>query len=139
MAKIGTYPSSGGDDNAPIPTTGAPLVAPAVAFGQVAAPGAAVVIADSGALPAGIYMAEITLGYSAVAAAGKHISVEHRNAANAANIAQLGLCPGGGQVAFKIARVVLAANERIRAVGGAVVGAAGEVAHATIRTYLLPQ
>lgn len=116
----------------------APQAASTVASGQSTAPGAAAVVADTGALAAGLYDLEITLGFSGVLAAGKHISVEHRNAANGANIAQLGLCPAGGVKTIYISRVVVAANERVRAVIGAVAAAAAEVAHATIRAIPVP-
>lgn len=116
----------------------APQVAPTVASGQATAPAAAQVIADTGALPAGAYDLEITLGFSGVLAAGKHISVEHRNAANGANIQQLGLCPAGAPKTIYLSRVVVALNERVRAVVGAVAGGASEVAHATIRAMLVP-
>jgi hypothetical protein len=108
---------------------------PTVASGQAAAPTAGQVIADTGALAAGIYDIEVTLGFSGAAAAGKQITVEHRNAANNANIQQYAMlpCPGAHPVYF--ARVSVAAGERIRAVIGAVAAAASEVAHATIRVH----
>lgn len=131
--------ASGGDDNAPLPTSYVPFVNPIVVSAQAAAPAAAAVVADSGALAAGVYAVEVDLGFSAAPAAGKHISLEHRNAANNGNTQQLGLCPGGAAPHIFLERVVVAANERIRAVIGAVAAAAGEVAHASIRLYLLPQ
>jgi hypothetical protein len=108
-----------------------------VASGQATAPTAAQVVADTGALAAGVYDLEITLGFSGVLAAGKHLSVEHRNAANAANIAQLGLAPAGTGGSVYLTRVVVALNERVRVVVGAVAGAVSEVAHATIRAIPL--
>lgn len=116
----------------------APQVAPTVASGQATAPIAAAVIADTGALAAGVYDLEITLGFSGVLAAGKHLSVEHRNAANAANVQQYGLCPAGAVKTIYISRVVVAATERVRVVVGAVAAAVSEVAHATIRAILVP-
>jgi hypothetical protein len=116
----------------------APQVAPTVASGQATAPAIAAVIADTGALAAGVYDLEITLGFSGVLAAGKHLSVEHRNAANAANVFQYGLCPAGASKTVYISRVVVAANERIRVVVGPVAAAAAEVTHATIRALLVP-
>jgi hypothetical protein len=50
-----------------------------VASGQATAPTAAQVVADTGALAAGVYDLEITLGFSGVLAAGKHLSVEHQH------------------------------------------------------------
>ena len=132
--------AAGGDDNAPLPTSYVPFVDPVVAFGQqVGITAAATVVADSGPLAAGRYAVEVDLGFSGTLVAGKHISVEHRNAANNGNIAQLGLCPGGAAPHIFLERVVVAANERIRAVVGAVATLAGEVVHASIRVYLLPQ
>jgi len=138
MAKLGTYMSSGGDDAAPLPVTVAPVVAPVVASAQaVGITAAAAVIADSGAMPAGVYRAEIILGFSGTLVAGKHVQVEHRNAANAATLQFYGLCPGGSSLPIEMERIVLAANERIRAVVGAVATLAGEVISATIRLYPL--
>lgn len=132
--------ASGGDDNAPLPVSVAPFVAPVVVSAQaVGISGAGTVVADSGALPAGIYRAEIILGFSGTLVAGKHVQVEHRNAANGATLQLYGLCPGGSSLPIEMERIVVAANERIRAVIGAVATLAGEVAQATIRLYLLPQ
>lgn len=138
MATIGTYPARAGGDSDPIPVSSSPLVAPLFTSGQQVAPVAAIVVTDTGALGAGVYRVEANLGFSGVLAAGKHLTLEHRNAANAANVTQLGMCPAGGSESFVFERVVLAAGERIRAIVGAVAAAAGEVAHGTIRVYLLP-
>lgn len=116
----------------------APQVATTVASGQVTAGAIAAVIADTGALPAGTYDVEITLGFSGAGVAGKHISVEHRNAANAANVQALGLCPAAAVKTIYLSRVAVALNERIRAVIGPVAAAAAEVAHATIRAIPVP-
>jgi hypothetical protein len=139
MAKIGTYPSSGGDDAAPLPITSVSdnPANPVQGSAEVAAPAAAAVIATTGALAAGVYLIEIALGYSGVAAAGKHITAQHRNAGDSANVALLGLCPAGATQHIVFRRVVLAANEFVRVVAGAVAGAAGEVAQAVIRAHKL--
>lgn len=110
---------------------------PTVASGETTASIAAAVVADSGALAAGTYRVEITLGFSGAPAAGKHITVQHRNAADAATLQSLGLCPAGESATILLERVVVAANERIRAVIGAVAAAAAEVTQAQIRAYLL--
>lgn len=102
---------------------------------QVVAPAAAALIADTGALPAGDYKVELDLDAAAALAAGKQLIVEHRNAANAATLRQLGACTAGASKSVTIARVPLAANERIRVIVGAVLFAAGEVATAAIRAY----
>jgi hypothetical protein len=105
---------------------------PAASVGALAtAPIAAAVIA----LPAGDYLLEIDCDASAVAAAGKGLQIEHRNAANAATIKQLGGCTGGASRAILVRRISLAANERIRVIVGAVAFAASETAIASIRAY----
>lgn len=110
---------------------------PTVAGAKVTAPAAAAVIADSGAMAAGSYLVEITMGFADALAAGKALSCEHRNAANGATLFEFGLCPAGTNFVQVYQRVVLALNERIRVVNLAVAGAAGSVASATIRLHLL--
>lgn len=116
---------------------GSPMATPTVAAGQATASAIGAVIADSGAMPAGTYRVELRLSASAVRAAGKQLQVEHRNAANAATVALLHATPGE-PVDSEFHRVVLALNERIRVVVGAVAMGAGEIANAQIRMYLLP-
>jgi hypothetical protein len=99
------------------------------------APGAAAVIADTGALPAGDYTIDVELDAAAVLAAGKALVVEHRNAANAATVKQLGGCSAGQSRTLTIRRLTLAANERVRVVVGAVAFGAGETATAAIQAY----
>lgn len=112
-------------------TPGVPIVASAV----VVAPAAGAVIADTGGIAEpGQYDLELTGGISGVAAAGKHIAFEHRNAANAATLQTYGLCPGGAGFSASIARVTIAAGERIRALNG-IIGAAGEGFQACIRMF----
>lgn len=115
-----------------------PYTNPVVGAGLVTAAAANAVIADTGPLAAGTYYVEVTTSCSGVAAAGKHIQTEHRNAANAATVAVKGGTPYPGFQQVYYERVVVAANERIRVVQGAVVGAAAEVAIAHIAAYLLP-
>lgn len=118
-------------------TGGAPLANPTVASGQATAPAIGAVIADTGALPAGTYLVEIRAAGSCVRAAGKQLEVQHRNAANAANVNILATTPGE-PVTTETFRVVLALNERIRIVVGAVAFAAAEIANGLVRVYLLP-
>lgn len=114
-----------------------PSTNPTEAAGLVTAAGIGVLIADSGPLPAGTYFVEIAMGGSGVGAAGKHLQIEHRNAANAATLMAKGICPYGGSTLMVFERVVIALNERIRVVQSGVAGAAGEVAHARVAVYLL--
>lgn len=145
MARIGVFETQpgAGDETSPLPVSGTvtanptPLAAPTANSGAVTAPVAAAVVADTGALAVGSYRVEIALGFSGVLAAGKHIVAEHRDAANTGNVHQLALCPAGAGLALSLPKVVVAANERIRAVIGAVAGEVGSVAHASIRAYLL--
>jgi hypothetical protein len=93
------------------------------------------VVVDTGALPAGDYTIDVELDAAAVLAAGKALVVEHRNAANAATVKQLGGCSAGQSRTLTIRRLTLAANERVRVVVGAVAFGAGETATAAIQAY----
>lgn len=115
-----------------------PYSNPTIGAGTATAATAALVIADTGQLPAGVYFVEVTMTNDGVAAAGKHTQIEHRNAANAATLAIKGGCDYDGSVQQVFRRVVVALNERIRVVQSAVVGAASEVAIAHIAAHLLP-
>lgn len=115
-----------------------PYSNPTEGGGVVTAAAAAAVIADSGPLAAGTYYVEIIMGASGAAAAGKHLQVEHRDAANTGTVIVRGICPYGGAVSFVKERVVVALNQRIRVVQSSILGAAAEVAQATVRVYLLP-
>lgn len=105
--------------------------------GGLSAAAAAVdtVVADTGALPAGTYEVEVTGGILGVLTAGVGLVVEHRNAANNANVAVLG---GGTQFERRIARVTVALNERIRVKVDAVALPASTKAVAAVRAYLRP-
>jgi hypothetical protein len=138
------YPDPGGvpnlsiqADDVSVRVGGMPIRNPTAASALSIAPAANAVLADTGALAAGTYLVEINLAASAVAAAGKHIQVEHRNAANAATVNYLGGCSGGQMFSTIVERVVVAAGERVRAVVGAVAFAASEGAIASIRAYRL--
>jgi hypothetical protein len=91
---------------------------------RAAAPGIGAVQADTGALAAGDYDFDIELMVSEPAAAGHSLVVEHRNAANAATLFNLGGCPAPGAVQLRIRRYTLALNERIRVIAGTVAGIA---------------
>jgi hypothetical protein len=78
---------------------------------------------------------DVELDAAAVLAAGKALVVEHRNAANAATVKQLGGCSAGQSRTLTIRRLTLAANERVRVVVGAVAFGAGETATAAIQAY----
>lgn len=101
--------------------------------GQTAAAAVAnTVVADTGALPAGTYEVEVEGGILGALTAGVGLVIEHRNAANGANIAVLG---GGVQFERRIKRVTVALNERIRIRTDAVALPAATVAAAAIRVY----
>lgn len=124
------------DDQA-VKVGGFPLADPTVAGGQATASAIGAVICDSGPMPAGKYLVEIRASASCVRTAGKQLQVEHRNAANAATINILSATPGEPLVTETF-RIVLALNERIRIVVGAVAMGAGEIANGLVRLYLLP-
>lgn len=92
-----------------------------------AAPSASAVQADTGALAAGDYDFDIELLASDVAAVGKGLVVEHRNAANAATLQTLGGCAVPGQVELHLRRYTMASNERLRVIAGTAAGAASSM------------
>jgi hypothetical protein len=95
---------------------------------KLAAPAANAVGADTGALAAGDYDLDIQLAVSDTTAAGKGLVIEHRNAANAATLQNLGGCGDqGDSVQVRIRRYTLALNERIRVITGTAAGAAGSM------------
>jgi len=124
-------------EDAAVHIGGEPTINPTAASGNASAPAANAVVADSGALAAGTYYVEVSLGFSGTLAAGKHLQIEHRNAANNATVNTLGMCPAGVSTIVVRERVVVALNERIRVVIGAVAAAASEVAIAEVRVYKL--
>jgi hypothetical protein len=98
-------------------------VPPVQASGIVIAPAANAVIADSGALPAGKYVVIVHYGSTGIAAVGKGMAYEHRNAANAANIHTFTWpTPSGGRI--ELHYVTVALNERIRVVNATTAGEA---------------
>lgn len=111
---------------------------PVAQSGLLTAAAAATIVADTGPMAAGAYRAEIFLGFSGVAAAGKHLVLEHRDATNAATLHSIALVPAPGTLQTVIERINLAANQRLRIIVGAVAAGAGEVTQGHIRTSLLP-
>jgi hypothetical protein len=92
-----------------------------------AAPTANAVQADTGALVAGDYDFDIQLAASDTVAVGKGLVIEHRNAANAATLQNLGgIAPSGG-AQFRLRRYTLATNERLRVIAGTAAGAASSM------------
>lgn len=95
-----------------------------ISSGDSVAPGAGAVIADSGALPAGIYDLDITISSADSSGPGKGIAVQHRNAGNAANVNVIGGTSAACSDTIHLEDYVIAANERIRAVVMTQAGAA---------------
>jgi hypothetical protein len=102
---------------------------------SAAAAASGTVVADTGQLPAGVYTVEVAMHVGGVATAGVELVVEHRNAANSANVTVLGGCGTGGGAAPRFSKVTVAENERIRVVVGAVALPTTTKASAHIRAY----
>lgn len=103
--------------------------------GQVSAPVANTVIADTGALGAGLYEILVNAGSDDVALRGRYMLIERRNAANTATLhRKLVPIPHSDQLFWP--RVTIVANERVRVVSGTVDAAASTVYTADI--YLRP-
>lgn len=113
------------------------VASPTVNGGTATAPAAGAVVADTGALTAGSYRLEVTAGFADTLAAGKGLLVEHRDAANTATVRTLAIIPAGVANSFEVARIVVAASERVRIVNAAIAGAAGSVAAGSIRAYAI--
>lgn len=97
-----------------------------------AAPGIGAVQADSGSLAAGDYEVDIFLSVSDTNAVGKGLVVEHRDAANAVTLRNIGGCAVPGQTPIHLKRWTLALNERIRVIAGSAAGAAASQYVSTI-------
>jgi len=81
------------------------------------APAANAILADTGALAVGSYDFDVTAAVSDTVAVGKGIWLEHRNAANNANLRTFGVAtPNGGTAHYRIERYALAASERMRCI-----------------------
>lgn len=93
---------------------------------KTAAPTANAVQCDTGALAAGVYFLDMLLAASDTVAVGKGLVVEHRNAANGANVNVLGAVPAGGCLAKRVV-VKIAAGERVRVIAGTAAGAASSM------------
>lgn len=100
-----------------------------------AAPAISAVIADTGPLAAGEYYVEFNLFAMDTVAVGKGLVVEHRNAANGATLKILGGAVAGQNGSDEVARLTVAANERIRAIAGTAAGAASSLYGARISVY----
>lgn len=85
--------------------------------GTQVAPAANTVLADTTALPAGVYDVIITLGDTAVTVNSSFV-IQHRNAANAANLMTIPIIGGSGAGPSGTTTVVfayeIALNERLR-------------------------
>jgi hypothetical protein len=104
----------------------------------VVAAGVDALIADTGALPAGDYEIYAHAASDGVLAAGKSIKLVHRNAADNANIKELGGCAPGGTIRIYVPRITLAVNERIEWRGGSVAHEAGANARGHIEALAIP-
>lgn len=124
-------------DSYPLPVKQALPAAPTEVSGDLTAPAAAAMVADTGPLAAGVYLVEVAIAFADTLAAGKVAHAEHRDGANGANVARLGSCSAGDSTFVVARRLTLAANERVRVVNGGVAGAAGSVLSAAIRAYKL--
>jgi hypothetical protein len=104
--------------------------------GQLTNPAAAAVIADTGQLGAGNWTILVIMGSENVAAAAvsRSFDMQHRNAANGANIwanlISVGFAGGGNQI-FAI-RDTFAANERLRFIMGPTGSGALEIYQVTL-------
>ncbi len=110
------------DTDIAIPTTfQTPVLDQAFTAGELVAPGAGVVLADTGALPAGNYNVRMLYSENGGSASSSDIKLQRRDAANAANIwSQLFLINPSDSSLIDISMTVkLAVNERIRVVQGA--------------------
>lgn len=96
----------------------APFQEAAVVGNESAAPAAGAVLADSGALVAGLYDIKVEMACSDTPAPGRGMKVEHRNAANNATIRVLGGATPETTVQVEHFRYRLAANERVRVIAG---------------------
>lgn len=93
-----------------------------------AAPGANAVQATTGALAAGDYDFDIYLAVADTVAVGKGLVLEHRNAADAATLFNLGgATPNGGAMYIQLRRYTIALNERLRVIAGTAAGAANSM------------
>ena len=104
------------------------------ATNKAAAPGIGAVLADSGPLPAGLYDFQIHLVCSDTPAPGRGMVIEHRNAANAATLKDLGGAVPETAVDLYIKNYRLALNERVRIIAGTAAGIAASMYVSAIGT-----
>lgn len=102
---------------------------------RAAAPLANAVLATTGPLAAGSYRVDWNCVAMDTIAVGKGCIVEHRNAADNANIAVLGGCAAGESQSDEEIRVVVATNERIRITTGSAAGAASSLYAGHLAVY----
>jgi len=102
------------------------------------AAGADAVLATTGALAAGDYRIVAHLSDDGVVAAGKGVSLVHRNAADNADQKFLGGVSAADSSRIEIPRLTLAANERVTARASTVVHAANERTIAHIEAIAIP-
>jgi hypothetical protein len=95
--------------------------------GQIIAPGAGALLADTGIRAAGIYRVQVIIGVVGIPGNGSDFAIQRRNAANAANIWEQvgGLTAGSSSFLAETASIVLGAGERLRIV--TVAGGAGTI------------
>lgn len=105
---------------------------------SVTAVGIGANIIDTGQLAAGDYRIVAHAASDGALAAGKSLVLVHRNAADSADIKELGGCAPGDAQRIEIPRITLALNERIRWRGGAVAHAASEIARGHIEAIAIP-
>ena len=103
------------------------LVAMTWASVKSAAPAANAVQATTGALAAGDYDFDIALAVSDTVAVGKGLVIEHRNAADAATLFNLGAVGATEAIQIRLRRYTIALNERIRVIAGTAAGAAASM------------
>jgi len=95
------------------------FTSPEIFSGFVSAPLVNVIVADTGQLPAGTYDIWCEIAYEGGGGANASIQLQHRDAANLANLAILADLPVRAAVASRDTRLptmgyVLSANERLR-------------------------
>jgi len=127
------------DADISIPTiVSPPIVDLAFTAGELLAPGAGVVLADTGPLAAGNYNIQMVYSENGGSASSSDIKLQRRDAANAANIWSqlLFINPSCAAFIYLSLAVKLLVNERVRVIQGAA-APAGATFQANIWTTLL--
>lgn len=99
---------------------------------RVAAPVANSIIVDTGALAAGEYDFDAALCAADTITVGEGLILEHRNAANAATLHNLGLVGSASSLQLRLRRYTIAANERLRVISGTAAASASSIYVAAI-------